>query len=101
MLKRIHVNQHNIKRNAKMAHFSHYEELPVITVKTYKENIKCNDVRILGASRVIYSPDAPLPCGAKVWIETNAEIIVNQKRKVSNLPSHEDIAIIYKKETDK
>ena len=70
MKTKIHVNNHNIRANVKGAN------LPVLTVKTYKENITCNEVRILGASTVIYSPDKPLSCGAKVWIETEAEVIV-------------------------
>lgn len=68
MKTRIHVNQHNIRANAKGAN------LPVLTVKTYKENIKCNSVVIDGPSTVVYSPDKPLPCGAKVWIETEASV---------------------------
>jgi hypothetical protein len=68
MKSRIHVNQHNIRANAKGAH------LPVLTVKTYKENIKCNKVIIDGPSSVVYSPDKPLSCGAKVWIETEANV---------------------------
>jgi len=68
MKTRIHVNQHNIRANAKGA------DLPVLTVKTYKENIKCNSVVVHGPSIVVYSPDKPLSCGAKVWIETEAEV---------------------------
>jgi len=66
---RIHINQHNIRANTKGA------KLPVITVKDYKMNRKTNAAEILDSSgriiaRVIYSPDKPLSCGAKVWIET-------------------------------
>ena len=74
MLKRIHVNQHNIKANAK-----HGSNLPVLTVKTYKENVKCNHVIINGPSSVVYSPENPLSCGAKVWIETQAEVIYEKE----------------------
>jgi hypothetical protein len=70
VITRIHVNQHNIKANAKG------EDLPVLTVKTYKENRTCNEVVIHGPSRVVYSADKPLSCGAKVWIETEAEVEV-------------------------
>jgi hypothetical protein len=70
MKTRIHVNQHHIRANAKGA------DLPVLTVKTYKENTKCNRVTIHGPSTVVYSPDNPLACGAKVWIETEAEVEV-------------------------
>ncbi len=69
MKKRIHVNQHNIKANAKNG-----TKLPVITVKTYKDNQYGHEVVIKGDSKVIYSPDKPLSCGAKVWIETDAEV---------------------------
>lgn len=69
MKTRIHVNQHNIRANAKGA------DLPVLTVKTYKENIKCNRVEVDGPSMIIYSPDKPLSCGAKVWIETESDVL--------------------------
>ena len=69
MKTRIHVNQHNIRANNKGA------DLPVLTVKTYKSNIKCNRVDIQGPSTLVYSPDKPLACGAKVWIETEAEVL--------------------------
>src|SRR5210317_376856 len=72
MKTRIHVNQHNIRANSKGA------DLPVLTVKTYKENIKCNRVTVHGPSTVVYSPDKPLSCGAKVWIETEAEVTVDE-----------------------
>lgn len=68
MIKRIHVNQHNIRANNKG------EDLPVITVKTSKRNIKCSSVEIHGPSIVVYQPNKPLACGAKVWIETKAEV---------------------------
>jgi len=69
----IHVNQHNIRLNKKGG------ENPVITCKTYKSNVYANEVVIYDkdgevCARVIYSPDKPLSCGAKVWIETNNKI---------------------------
>lgn len=67
----IHVNQHVIKANAKNG-----TNDPVLTVKTYKSNTYAHDVEIKGPSRVVYSPDKPLSCGAKVWIETEAEVII-------------------------
>ena len=33
-----------------------------------------NEVIIDGPSKVIYSPDKPLSCGARVWIETRSEV---------------------------
>jgi hypothetical protein len=69
----IHVNQHIIKSNAKKG-----ENKPTLTVKTYKSNTYAHAVEILGASKVIYSPDNPLSCGAKVWIETTSEVVITE-----------------------
>ena len=70
----IHVNQHVVKSNAK-----NNKNDPVLTVKTYKTNTYAHEVVIKGDSRVIYSPDKPLSCGAKVWIETHSEVEVVTK----------------------
>jgi len=71
MKTKIHINQHVIKSNHK-----NNKKDPVITVKTYNSNNYGHQVDILGPSKVIYSPDKPLSCGAKVWIETDSEVIV-------------------------
>lgn len=71
MLKRIHVNQHVIRANKK-----HGASDPPLTVKTYRENLRCHEVEILGPSRLVYSPEKPLSCGARVWIETQADVLV-------------------------
>lgn len=68
----IHVNQHVIKENRKTG-----SKDPVLTVKTYKTNTYASAVTINGPSRVVYSPDKPLSCGARVWIETEAEVTVD------------------------
>ena len=72
----IHVNQHAIKSNRKTG-----EHKPVLTCKTYKDNVYAKEVEILDANgnvaaKVIYRPDDPLSCGAHVWIETHNEIKV-------------------------
>ena len=69
----IHVNQHVIKDNSKTG-----KRNPVLTVKTYKSNTYAHDVEIIGNSRVVYSPDKPLSCGAKVWIETEGEVFIHE-----------------------
>ena len=68
-LKRIHVNMHKIKANKK-----HGTNDPVITIKTSKSNTYAHEVSILGPSKVVYKPNKPLSCGARVWIETTAEV---------------------------
>jgi hypothetical protein len=67
----IHVNQHVIRQN----HTTGSRD-PVLTVKTYKSNDYAHEVLLKGPSRVVYSPDKPLPCGARVWIETEDEVTV-------------------------
>lgn len=70
----IHVNQHKIRSNQKTG-----SRDPVITCKTYKSNQYGSKVEILDkdgevVATIIYSPDKPLSCGAKVWIETENQI---------------------------
>lgn len=70
----IHVNQHVIKSNSK-----NNEKKPVLTCKTYKRTIYASEVLILDnngfeVAKIIYSPNKPLNCGAKVWIETQNKI---------------------------
>jgi len=72
IIKRIHVNQHMIRHNAK----SPDDAQPVFTCKTSKGNTKGYAVHVYGPSAVVYSPDDPLACGAKVWIQTTAEVDV-------------------------
>ena len=52
------MNQHVIRSNSKQN-----KKDPVLTVKTSKAN----------------SPDKPLSCGAKVWIETHGTVTLDQK----------------------
>ncbi len=65
----IHVKQHVIRRNGKTG-----EKEPPLTVKTYKSNTYAHEVEIEGPCKVVYSPDKPLSCGAKVWIETQSKV---------------------------
>ena len=77
-MKRINIHQGKIRSNKK-----HGTNDPAITVKTYKKNTQtvviyneyAHEVEILGASKIIYSPNKPLSCGARVWIETDAEVV--------------------------
>lgn len=66
----IHVNQHKIRAR---------EESP-LTVKTYKENREATEADILDASgnvvaTIVYRPEKPLSCGARVWIETQNQVV--------------------------
>jgi len=77
LLKRIHVNQHIIRNNAKGAAVE-----PPLTIKTYKNNHKAHTVEVNGSSKIVYSPDKPLSCGAKVWIETDATVTLDNGETV-------------------
>jgi hypothetical protein len=74
MKSKIHVNQHNIRSNKTKG-----TDLSVITIKQGRTNTYCNEVEILGPSKIVYGGhgcDAKplLGCGARVVIETDAEI---------------------------
>jgi len=72
MKKRIHINQHVIRANKKNGTSN-----PCITVKTSKSNHYTYAAEIDGLSRVVYSPNKPLSCGARVWIETDAVVTLD------------------------
>jgi hypothetical protein len=72
MKKRIHINQNVIRANAKNG-----TNNPAITVKTHKANTYAHRVEIDGPSSVIYSPDKPLSCGARVWVETDDTVMIH------------------------
>jgi hypothetical protein len=74
MKTRIHVNQHHVRSNKTKG-----TDLPVITVKQGKKNTYCNEVEILGPSKIIYCGSGNdvkpiLSCGARVVIETESEV---------------------------
>ena len=74
MKTKIHVNQKHIRSNKAKG-----TDLPVITVKQGRKNTYCNEVEILGPSKIIYGGagcDAKpiLGCGARVLIETESEV---------------------------
>jgi hypothetical protein len=58
----LHVNQHNIKFNAK-----HGNLKPVVTVKQGKKNTYTNEATILDQNGN--------SCGARVWVEAFHEVI--------------------------
>jgi hypothetical protein len=67
----IHVNQAVIARNRKTG-----ENKPPLIVRTYKGSTPAQEVEIRGPSKLVNRPHAPLACGARVWIETTAEVVV-------------------------
>lgn len=64
----IHVNQHKIRAR----------QPDPLTIKTYKSNTPATEAEIVVdgqvVATVVYRPDKPLSCGARVWIETEHEV---------------------------
>lgn len=70
----VHVNGHVIRRNVKTG-----GREPVLTVKRGKANRYAQEVVIRDeagreVARVVYRPEVPLSCGARVWIETDLTV---------------------------
>ena len=72
-IKKIHVNQHNIRSNK-----TKETDLPVITIKIGSKNYYCNEIEIMGPSKISYCGSGnqkPLiSCGARVVMETKSEV---------------------------
>lgn len=68
-MKIIHINRNVIQANAK-----HGKADPVCRAEENGEVQYCMEVHIHGPSKMIYSPNKPRPCGAKLWIETDSEV---------------------------
>ena len=75
----IHVNQHKIRSNIKNG-----TSKAIITVKQGKKNTYCNEVEIIGPSRIVYCGNGDekplLSCGARVVIEIAAHLHENNDR---------------------
>ena len=65
----IHINRNIIQQNAK-----HGKDEPVCRVEVNGKVTYCMEVQIDGPSHMIYRPEKPRPCGAKLWIETYADV---------------------------
>ena len=67
----VHVNKNKIQSNKK-----HQQYEAVITVKNRNSNRYAHEVEIPGGCRVVYRPDCPRGCGARVWIESFYDVII-------------------------
>lgn len=71
----IHVNRHHIAANTKDG-----RRRPIYTIKSKGQGTRyARQVDIDGPSRLIYSPDKPLSCGARAWIETDAGLTLTDE----------------------
>lgn len=76
-IKRIHVNQHNIRANKKAGN----QDLPVYTIKNRGGVLTATRVDVLGSSQLVYTPDDPLSCGAHCWVESTSDIVYEDENK--------------------
>lgn len=68
-IKRIHVNQHLIR-----ASIRDKIDAPSVTVQWKGKSYVGRDVVIKGESTVKQRMNKPLSCGARIWVETRAEV---------------------------
>lgn len=73
MAVKVHVNQHVIRANKVNG-----ENNPPLRVIRKGRSEPAYVVELVGAARVVYSPDKPLKCGARVWIEADDAIAVQK-----------------------
>jgi len=66
---RIYVNRNIIAANTKSG-----ERTPPLVIMSKGRRINATSVRLEGIASVIYSPDHPLSCGARVWIQCDEPI---------------------------
>lgn len=69
MKKIIHINRNILQQNEK-----HDERKPICRIQEGKFVRYAYEIIIHGDSKMVYNPDNPLKCGAKLWIETEAEV---------------------------
>jgi len=75
----VHVNQGNIRQNIKR---NPSDRLPVLRAQGDFDALYGDRIDIINSdtgeivASVVYRPDNPLSCGARVWIETDNDVVV-------------------------
>lgn len=72
-MKIVHVYQQRIRSNIKAAP---EEREPPIIIRDKKNRTYANEIEINGPCRIVYSPDEPLDCGARLWIAVPDETTI-------------------------
>ena len=71
----IHINRNVLQQNEKNG-----RTIPVVRIEQKGKVRYCMEVNIKGPSSMVYRPDKPRPCGAKLWIETESEVeLIDEK----------------------
>ena len=71
MKTRIYIDRRVIAENQRTG-----KRKPPIVLRTYKGTRRAFGVEIRGPCRLVYFPDKPLSCGARLWLETEEEMEV-------------------------
>ena len=67
----VHVNQHAASRNRRTG-----DAEPCVAVRKRHGNATYHSaVEVRGCSHLVFSPLRPLACGARVWLETDADVV--------------------------
>lgn len=70
----LHVNQHVIRANAKGGSSD-----PPIIVRNYQGAKRAHEVELVVDGKVVgkfvYSPHEPLSCGARLWLESDSDVL--------------------------
>lgn len=69
----VHVNQHHIKYNRKQDPRNTPTYKPVLTIKMGGKTYYADEVKFTGDSKIIYSRDCPLSCGAEVYLQCDSK----------------------------
>lgn len=65
-VKRLHVNQHAVKAGDECC----------VTIQTTQGPLRCHEAQIKGPCTLKSDFSNPLPCGARIWLETHDEVEV-------------------------
>jgi len=84
MTKIIHVNRQHIAMNAKDG-----KNRPVYTIKDGGKPRYAREVIIDGPSRLVYN-GTQLSCGARAWVETDAELQLVDEMTFKEARNYED-----------
>ena len=63
-IKRIVVNRHKIRSG----------DAKPLSIQTSKGPVAASHILVTGPSAIVFRPERPLKCGAKVWVATKAEV---------------------------
>jgi len=70
-IKRVHVNQHKLRQRLKDTECTEH----CYTIKHKGKTTYAYEVYIEGPSELVERISTPLSCGARLWLETEAEIV--------------------------